>query len=161
MAGNPIDMSIMTQSNASSDPLKKLESIQLEIKGAMKIFPGDINWSDPEHEQYLGELARKSIIELDKKIGPNTGVTYFSGSAKDLTYNRGGTYDIGVTWVLEGRKEPEPPDLIKDAIQISPSEVLHTIRNNSIMLGLALITIGIAFIIPGLFKFLQDYNSDK
>ena len=85
----------------------------------------------------------------------NRNWTSFSGSIKDVVYSSGGTFDIGITLIksngeVVGYEMGDRNFAIKNAIEISPPEVLIQLENTNVMRGLSYIGISIPFFIAGI-----------
>jgi len=148
-AYNPIDVSVHTGACDSN-----IKSIQLEFVGASSYFPGDYNFSDPSFfpEQYekLREAISSNILIL-KRNSPTT----FAGKIRNLTYKCGGEFDIGITVTYQdgrvvGYGVGNIDFVIKNAVKISPPEVLIQLRNSNLTLGLSWIATGLTLIGVGL-----------
>ena len=151
IAQNPIDVTVVSESN-----FDRIKEIQIEFEGAVKYFPGDYNPFDPNYWKNFSEEVSRNVIILNGKINPFTNITTFpQGQLKNLVYNTGGDYDIKVTLIKEdgtviGSGVGDDRFDKKDAIHISPPEVLQTIKSNNIMAGLGYLAIGVALFISGL-----------
>ena len=127
-----------------------IKSLQLTFVGASQYFPGDYNISDPSDFEKL-----RKAIESDTAILTQNSQTTFSGSIKNLTYNSGGDFDVGITvthkdGTVIGYGISDMRYVIKQAIHISPPEVLIQIKAGNQRIGLAWTAIGLPFLIAGL-----------
>lgn len=107
------------------------------------------------------------LVQREQEINSFTGqnislpkYSRFRGIIQKLTYPTGGTFDIGITLTnrdgsVVGYGMTDLSYVIKDAIAVSPPEVLRQIESNNIMTGLGYIGIGIAPLIAGLVGLLE------
>lgn len=166
-ANNPINISITTGITP-----KEIRGIQLTFDGAESCFPRErpeypeINFSEPLKEYYkkVDEYFNKSeefdkkcfnnIISLQQKTTRVSEISHFSGGLS-LTYPAGGDFDIGITIIrsdggVAGYEMGNRQSAIKGAIHISPPEALYSIRNYNRTAGLALLALGLTFVLHGI-----------
>ena len=79
----------------------------------------------------------------------------FSGLLQNVTYPAGGKFDVGLTIVKRdggviGYGMSDLSYVLKEAMEVSPPEVLLQIKNNNSITGLSYIGIGVAPLIAGL-----------
>jgi len=148
-AYNPINVSIHT---SACNP--EIRSIQLEFVGASSYFPRDYNFSDPSFFPEQFEALRKSLESNIVILERNT-LTTFAGSKQNLTYTTGGEFDIGITVTYQdgrvvGYGVGNTDFVLKNAIRVSPPEVLVQLRNGRITTGLTWAAAGLTFIAIGI-----------
>jgi len=173
VANNPIDISVTTTMIDRS----KIRGIQLTFEGAEKYFPNHTKLSPPsppsssknleeyfkELEEYYDELERE-LDRMREEIGANILIlrsdtdlnwTSFSGSIRNIVYSSGGSFDIGITLIkadgeVIGYEMGDRNFAIKNAIEISPPEVLVQLENTNVMRGLSYIGISIPLLTAGI-----------
>lgn len=165
VANNPIDISIVTPNIDRN----KTRGLQITFDGASAYFPNFTKLNIPssltteelekaidelnEEVQRMSDSIGKNIISLQNDTDKDW--TSFSGNIQNLTFSTGGKFDIGITInnVVGGVTGYEMGDrncAIKEAIEISPPEVLIQVNNANIMTGLAWIGVSLPFLIAGL-----------
>ena len=145
VANNLIRISIATGTTIN------IKSIQLTFEGAQQYFIGDYNFSDIKSIDKFNDDVEKNIIRLERKAHPVTNISTFSAYNKNLTYNQGGKFDIGITITKEngeviGYELGNRNYVLNDVMQISPPEILISIKNNNLILGLTNIGLGLALL---------------
>jgi len=168
VANNPIDISVTTTNIDRS----QIRGIQLTFDGAERYFPNYTKLFPPSPpsstenlEEYFKKLEEyyKELDKMRQEIGANILIlhndtdwnwTSFSGSIKNVIYSSGGTFDIGITLIKSdggviGYEMGDRNFAIKNAIEISPPEVLIQLENTNVMKGLSYIALSIPFLIAG------------
>jgi len=173
VANNPIDISVTTTNIDRS----QIRGIQLTFEGAERYFPNYTALSPPsppssseDYEEYFKKLEeyqkelKKELDKMREESGANILIlhndtnrnwTSFSGSLKNVIYSSGGIFDIGVTinkadGGIIGYEMGDRNFAIKNAIEISPPEVLIQLENANIMKSLGYIGVSIPFLIAGI-----------
>jgi hypothetical protein len=159
IAGNPIDVDIQ------SGIVTNIQSLQLTFDGAGSYFPGNYNYTTMDISK-LKEQQEKmvkdmnNIVPLELKTTKVSEISHFEGSINNLVYGQGGNFDIGFTYVnkeqgVVGYGMSQIENKIVNGISIASPETLLTIRNNNLLTGISLITVGISIFIPLLIKVLS------
>jgi len=168
-ADNPISVSVYAHTWVPD-----VHQITLHFDGAddyfivnlLQISPNDYESSKEFEEAWDNEFKRMSAGMLD--LYKDTDIdspTYgaFIGQT-ELEYSIGGQFDVGITLRKEdgdviGYGLGDQEFVITQVILISPSEVLHTLKNNNLLSGLAwlagaltIFAIGCSFLISLLFR---------
>jgi len=171
VAGNPVDITVTT----TNIDRTRIRSIQLTFDGANRYFPNFTKLSPPESSEQLEEYFKELEKELDKmreEIGANILIlhndteriwTSFSGTIRNVVYGAGGTFDIGITLTeatgkVIGYEMGDRNFAIKNAVNVSPPEVLFQLENSNVMRGLAYIGTAIPFIIAGLEALMEIFK---
>jgi hypothetical protein len=125
----------------------------------------DTYWNEVEKQNdELRNSLEANILQLQNDTNlyvtfPFENVSYpnyptFSG-AKEITYPVGGKYSIGVTVTLSdggvvGYGVGNTAYVLNDVVEVAPLETKYQLENNSIMVGLGWIGIGITMALAGI-----------
>ena len=157
-------------------PLPNASSVEMnQYQTAMQKYSDDLRKYYDEYRDamssnviFLNSVQNyEKLVERDQQINAFIGnnmslpkYSQFAGSIQNLTYPIGGTFDLGITLKLRngsvvGYGMTDLSYAIKDAITVSPPEVMKQVESNEIMTGLGYIGIEIAPLVAGLVGILE------
>lgn len=97
-------------------------------------------WEE-QSERERQELSR-GLIHLQREEDDVGDFARFLPAHAELTYSTGGSFGVGITVTkndggVVGYEMGDDRYLVADIIDVSPPEILHTIKNNNLLTGLA------------------------